>query len=138
MKKLQKLKKYLEKQKSVRFAYLFGSHATGKTTQLSDVDIAVYLEEKDSKKRFDIRLKLITDICSILGTDDVDVVVVNDSPILLNFEIIKDGKVLINKDDDARIEFEFRTMQNYLDRIYYVRRRLHAFADTVSRGGFLE
>ncbi len=137
-KKLEKVKEYLENHPSVRLTYIFGSHATGKTTPLSDVDIAVYLKEENEEKRFDIRLKLIGDISSILGNDEFDLVVINDNPILLNFEIIKNGKILVNKDEDSRVEFEFRTMQTYLDRIYYVRRRLNTFAENVSKGGFFE
>ncbi len=115
--KLKKLKEYLKKQKSVRLVYLFGSRATDKQSPLSDVDIAVYLDEKLNKKqRFRTQLKLIGDICSILKRNDVDVVVMNDASVFLNFEIIKHNKVLVNKDNEERVDREVKSMKYYLDR----------------------
>ena len=40
------LKRYFENRKDVAFAFLFGSHARGTATKLSDVDIAVYFYPK--------------------------------------------------------------------------------------------
>lgn len=41
------LKRYFENRKDVAFAFLFGSHARGTATKLSDVDIAVYFYPKE-------------------------------------------------------------------------------------------
>ncbi|MBU3942862.1 nucleotidyltransferase domain-containing protein [Patescibacteria group bacterium] len=82
----------------IKLVYLFGSRATGKIGPMSDYDFAVYLDEKDSKKRFEIRLELISKVCGILKTDDVDLVILNDikSP-LLKYNIICGGKVILEK-----------------------------------------
>ncbi|MGC9336910.1 MAG: nucleotidyltransferase domain-containing protein [Candidatus Cloacimonadia bacterium] len=56
---------FLSKQKHVKLAYLFGSVAEGKEGKLSDVDIAVFLDESLSKKeRVDLQLKLISGLMS--------------------------------------------------------------------------
>ena len=39
---IEPLKNYFENRKDVAFAFLFGSHARGTATKLSDIDIAVY------------------------------------------------------------------------------------------------
>lgn len=39
---IEALKRYFENRKDVAFAFLFGSHARGTATKLSDIDIAVY------------------------------------------------------------------------------------------------
>jgi len=39
---IEALKRYFESRKDVAFAFLFGSHARGTATKLSDIDIAVY------------------------------------------------------------------------------------------------
>lgn len=39
---IEALKDYFENRKGVAFAFLFGSHARGTATKLSDIDIAVY------------------------------------------------------------------------------------------------
>jgi len=47
---------FLNKQTHVKFAYLFGSVAEGKEGKLSDVDIAVFLDESLSKpERFNLQ-----------------------------------------------------------------------------------
>ena len=45
MENLLILKKGLEKERDILFAYIFGSRATGKVHPESDLDIAVYLKE---------------------------------------------------------------------------------------------
>ncbi len=65
-----KLMEFLSKQEHVRLAYLFGSVARGEAGKLSDVDMAVLLDDSLNKKeRFDLQLKLISDITAILKTD---------------------------------------------------------------------
>ncbi len=41
------LKKYFENRKDIAFAFLYGSHAKGNATRLSDIDIAVYFYPKE-------------------------------------------------------------------------------------------
>lgn len=50
----------LQKYPQVLFTYLFGSQATGKVTPMSDVDIAVYFDERlSATEQFRLRLELI-------------------------------------------------------------------------------
>lgn len=56
----------------VKLAYFFGSMAKGKGGPLSDYDFAVFLEEKDFKKRFEIRLDLLNKLSRQLQTDNID------------------------------------------------------------------
>ncbi len=80
----KKLVEFLKKQKYIKLAYLFGSYAKGEEGLLSDVDIAIFLDEKLNKsERFNLKLKLISKISAILGikeADKLDVVVMNDAP----------------------------------------------------------
>ncbi|HJH27442.1 MAG TPA: hypothetical protein C5S37_11955 [Methanophagales archaeon] len=65
---------FLSKQKRVKLAYLFGSVAEGKEGKLSDVDLAVFPDESLGKKeRFNLQLKLISELTSIIKTDKVGV-----------------------------------------------------------------
>jgi len=43
---IEALKRYFEAKEDVAFAFLFGSHADGSATSLSDIDIAVYFYPK--------------------------------------------------------------------------------------------
>jgi predicted nucleotidyltransferase len=61
----------------VRFAYLFGSAATGALRPLSDVDVAAWLD--DSADRVRARLDLIQVVTAHLGTDAVDVAILTSA-----------------------------------------------------------
>lgn len=106
----------------VKLAYFFGSRAKGKESALSDYDFAVYLDEKDAKKRFEIKLNLMTKLSKIFGTDDVDVVVLNDaeSP-ELKYSIIKEGR-LIYEEEPYKVVIEPRIFNEYFDFIYGLRK----------------
>ena len=60
-------------------AYLFGSQASGATTPLSDVDIAVLLAP-DTPSPGSVQAALISDLMLMLRRSDIDVVVLNAAP----------------------------------------------------------
>ena len=62
----QKIIPFFEKDKDILFVYVFGSQVTGKTNFESDVDIAVFLDEKRIKDMFKKRLLLIGKLEGIL------------------------------------------------------------------------
>ena len=106
----------------VKLVYFFGSRARGTNGSLSDYDFGVYLEEKDKKKRFDIRLSLMGKLSRQLKTDAADVVVLNDaqSP-ELKYSIIKEGKVIYEKEPYKTL-VEPRILNEYFDFTYDLRK----------------
>ena len=127
---------FLNKQKRVKLAYLFGSVAEGKEGKLSDVDLAVFLDESLSKlERFNLQLKLISELTSILKTDRIDLVIMNDAPLTLNYEIIKANHPLLVRDKGQKIDFEHRILSCYLDRRYYDKRWTAEFLKNVAERG---
>lgn len=136
--KIDEVKAFLEGQESVRVAYLFGSLAKGRAGHLSDVDIAVLLDEHlDKQESFDLRLRLINGMSSILKTDRLDVVVMNNAPLLLNYNIIKEGRVLNSKDELERVTFETHILSRYLDRRYYDERHIKMGIKRMTETGIL-
>jgi len=110
-----KLKLVLEEEKGILFGYLFGSMALGKTNLESDIDLAFYFEAKEVKDFFKKRLFLIEKIQSILKKR-VEVIILNEvRSIFFKFVIIKEGKVILERDHAQRIDFELKTMQEYYD-----------------------
>ena len=100
----------------VRLAYLFGSQATGNTHPNSDTDIAVVLPRHlGPKERFAVRLELTDSAARACGSDDVDVVILNEAPPLLRFEVLRDGIILYSLSDQERIDYQVRTCANYED-----------------------
>jgi hypothetical protein len=71
------------------------------------------------------------EISSILKTDRLDLVIMNDSPIDLNYEVIKHGKILNMKDNGEKVDVESMILSRYLDRRYYDQRGLNTFLEKV-------
>jgi len=109
------LRKRLASEKSVSFAYLFGSHARQTTGNLSDIDIAIFLG--GNVDFFHYRLKLAESIEKMIGGYKVDIIVLNRATPLLAHEIVKTG-VLLKENKDVRIDFEIKSLQEYLDTQY--------------------
>jgi predicted nucleotidyltransferase len=106
----------LEQYSEVLVAYLFGSVAKGQTHAGSDVDIAVLVSDEVMKSDpFRYRLKLISDLMSALGRDDVDLVFLNEAPPLLAHRVLRDGKLILERSPSARVRFQIRTVNQYLD-----------------------
>lgn len=103
----------------VNLAYLFGSRAKNTENVMSDIDIALYFTNNydvmnDALVRGDI-IELGFEFFKI----DVDVVSLNYAPLLLKYEVIKDGIIIFEKSPLGRIEFEVKVMREYLDFKYY-------------------
>jgi len=115
-KQLKNIKSVFQKQGAV-FAYLFGSQATGIANSQSDFDFAVMFTDKIRKnKRFDVRLGIISEISKILQDDKVEAVVLNDlSDSFFKFVIVKEGRVIFERDHSARVDFEMKAMNEYYD-----------------------
>lgn len=103
-------------QTPVLVAYLFGSHAVGRVGPNSDCDIAVLLEPGATRlERGRWQIELIGRLIDYYRSDAIDLVILNDAPPLLRFEVIRVRHVLYNRDDEARVAFEVRTMQEWFD-----------------------
>lgn len=120
MKYEKEVTEFLKNQNQVKLAYLFGSVAHKKENKLSDVDLAIFLDEKINKKdRFKIKLRMISDLEDILKTDRIDLVIMNEANNTLNFEIIKANYPLFVRDEELKVDLEHYIMSRYLDRQYY-------------------
>ena len=115
LKKMKNLSKIFKLYPEIKLVYLFGSRANGKIGPLSDYDFGIYLDEKDPKKRFDLRLELLGKITTKLKTDDLDLCVINDidSP-ELKYNIIKDG-ILIFEKEPFKVLVEPKILNDYFD-----------------------
>ncbi len=121
----------LEKEKRVKFAYLFGSQASGQAGPLSDMDVAVYLDRRVKPRTY--RLILMEKLAKLLKRDDLDLVVLNQAPPLLGQQIIKYGKPL--KDDaPRRIPFEAEVIRQYLDTAHLRQVQRAALAENIRKG----
>ena len=106
--------------------YLFGSRAGAKARPRSDVDLAVVVrEELGADARWRKRLTLLTDACQRLGTEAVDLIVLEDAPAPLGHRVLKRGRLLSDPQPRRRVTVAERILRQYLDEAY-LRRVLDA------------
>jgi hypothetical protein len=111
--RLERLASLLQQDQRVVFAYLFGGLASGIQKPLSDVDIAVMLDS--SVVDTELKLDLIGLLTDTLGTDEVDLVILNRAPISLVGRILKQKKLLADNQPFQRHQFESLAMREFFD-----------------------
>lgn len=88
----------LAPRKEVLEAYLFGSQATGRAQPHSDIDVAVYIDEqKAPRSTFGYAAELTTVLIAALGTNAVDLVVLNRASPLLYHRVLRDGVRVLSR-----------------------------------------
>jgi hypothetical protein len=110
--KIDNIRELLAYLPEVEFAYLFGSQVSGSAEVLSDIDIGVYVDMQENRLLY--RLKLLERMQCLVGHVPVDLVVLNDAPPVLKYEVIKYGRVL-KENKEARVMFETRVLSEFMD-----------------------
>jgi predicted nucleotidyltransferase len=98
---------------SISLVYLFGSQVSGQTGPMSDIDLAIYDEsgEDPFARQMEFQYRMV----KLVGTDRVDVVLLNRAPIELAYRVIASGKLLYMKDKYTQVEYEADTLSKYGD-----------------------
>jgi predicted nucleotidyltransferase len=110
----------------VLFAYLFGSTATGARTPRSDVDLAVFVDAGTDTHA--ARLAVARAAARQLGTDAIDVVLLNTAPVAVAGRVLGTRRVLLDRDPYARHRYESSTARLFQDFRIRERRLLAARA----------
>jgi uncharacterized protein len=103
-------------------AWLFGSVARGTARPDSDVDVGI-LYSQDRQQTLDEigrAFDLQEDLQAVLKLP-VQVVVLNHAPVDLIFRVLRDGRLLVERDRSRRIRFEVRSHKEYWDLEPYLR-----------------
>lgn len=99
----------------VAFAYLFGSHAAGRATARSDVDVAVHLVPDAEVDTLDLRLRLAGALERAAGIGPVEVVVLDEAPLPLAGRVREHGQLIYSRDDVQRVRYESLIGRMYHD-----------------------
>jgi predicted nucleotidyltransferase len=97
---------------SLLAVYLFGSIAAGRRGPLSDIDVAVLAGPTGSRECLG---QFADALCRALRTERLDVVSLNEAPPPLAYRVIRDGRLILCRDERARELFESDTIMRYLD-----------------------
>jgi predicted nucleotidyltransferase len=95
-------------------AYLFGSFARGEQRPSSDVDVAVLYRALPPSTLDAPQFALEADLEQMLGRDVQVIVLDTASPDLVH-RVLRDGKVVLDRDPSARIAFEVWARNEYFD-----------------------
>ena len=106
------IKSVLEKHPEIVFAYIHGSFA--KREDFKDIDVAVYLKDIPSSP-LQYELALETALMGAAPHYPVDVRMLNASPLSFKYNVIKEGVLLMVRDDDLRTDFQEATLASYFD-----------------------
>lgn len=101
-------------------AWLFGSVARGTQRAGSDVDVGVLYSEDPPKTLAGLGFGLQDELEEALGLP-VQVVVLNRAPVDLIVRVLRDGKLLVERDRSRRVGFEVRSRNEYWDLAPYLR-----------------
>lgn len=102
----------------IDLAYVFGSFP--ERDDYHDIDIAIHLSEDQSPyQRFKLSQKVARYLESgIEPRVDFDVRILNYAPIYFQYEVISKGIVVLERDQDIRVDFEAHLISEYLDLKY--------------------
>ena len=96
--------------------YAFGGLARNSLKPLSDLDFGMLLScRMDKYQRIEKHNELIGLFTDSLKTDEIDLIIMNDAPPNMAFQILKTGKLLYCSDKSALTDFRDHLVKFYLD-----------------------
>ena len=104
--KLSKIIETIKAHPNVIAIYLFGSHTKGEATPLSDIDIAVIMENPTPESEAEI---------GSLASPQIDVVLFHRLPLHIKHEVFKYGREIFVRDEEKLLEIKLKVMSEYLD-----------------------
>lgn len=137
-----RLQKFIDRIKysgQITAFYLFGSYAADRPTPMSDIDLAVLFHRSVERERYlTERLRLMGELSTILGTDMVELVVLNETPPGLAYRVIRDGELLFAQEESKShlVDFKVKIMDRYFDFLPVQRIFSEGLARRTREGGF--
>ncbi len=130
---IEALRSYFALQPDLMFAWLFGSVAAGRDNERSDVDIAVYVSNRDRIVDVDWYLGLKADLMT-LTRKEVDLVLLNTATPLVRQAANLRKVSLLSRDPLFEAEYSLRVLREYNDVRYWARRSRQHLLGVKSHG----
>lgn len=131
-----KIKELLSNRPEISFAYIFGSFV--QRDHYHDIDVAVYLSgdfNKNDLKKFPYGYEssLTGELMKLLHSDKIDLVILNNTPLLLTNRVINSGKLLFDRDKFKRVAFENYNRKLFIDTENFRKIRTHYLLKKINR-----
>jgi predicted nucleotidyltransferase len=121
-----KIQNYFRGKKEIAAVYLFGSFASGKFTETSDIDLAVLFEHSWVESAESLKEKYMSELGRILRKD-IDIIVMNTAGEMLLNQIYKKGKPIVNQNMKFEKIFRIKAFMVYSDFEFYLKHIQHHF-----------
>lgn len=121
---IDRLQRALDEVDGVVFAYVFGSQARGTARPDSDIDLAVHVGGRD---RTEMHFQICAALNEVIAVETIHLILLDDSPPGLVFRVMRDGKLLVDRDPVVRVRFLTTHLSRYQDMAHM--RRIFAEAD---------
>jgi hypothetical protein len=116
---LEKIIDNLKDEDSIIFAYSHGSFLEG---SFRDIDLAIYVQTTLNKKEaLKLELKLERELEEKIKLP-IDIRILNYSPLSFRYNVIKDGKLILSRNENLRCDFASLSIREYLDFNFYRKR----------------
>ena len=109
----EKLTSYFASEEDIIAVYLFGSYGTERETPLSDIDFGI-LFSNEVDVGLMREMEIMAQISLLLKIEDVDLVNLNQAPVLIQHQAIK-GELVFERDEDKVAEFIYQVLTFYYD-----------------------
>jgi len=99
-------------------AYQYGSTVRDRESPLSDLDIAILVDEKKAPigvRLLRIELLLAYEFQKELGLPEVDLITLNHQRLAMQHTVLRTGKLIYDANPKYRIRFTQMVIQSYLD-----------------------
>jgi len=115
MKLREEIKKVLKGHEEILVAYLYGSTVKGYEGKRSDIDVGLLLKE-DFEAEALYLAQVAGEIKEKCGLDrEVDVRILDKRPYRFLHQVIKEGGVILCRDEGKRVRFETSVIDGYID-----------------------
>jgi len=111
---LPALQRFFADRDDILAVYLYGSYGTPDQTPLSDVDMGVLLGRTVADE-LEARLGIQVAVSNITRQDDVNVVILNELPVIMQFNIVSTGRLIFERDPEAVSDFLEQVCKLYGD-----------------------
>lgn len=110
----RKLKKYFAQKPEIISAYIFGSFAENRVRKNSDMDVALFINEKTIKNPLLYRIEVSAELMDLLKKR-VEIMLLNFSNLLLRAQVFEKGLLIYEKAGNKRALFQAYSMGLYYD-----------------------
>jgi len=124
------LQSIFKKYSDIEAVYIFGSTASGKRHQDSDIDLAIVPASKELREK---KLSILTDLARV-GFCNVDLVFLDTDDVVLKYEAIRKNNLIYKKEGFDRGALYSKIVRQYLDFLPYLNVQRQAYKKRLLSG----